>query len=485
MAKFTLASFEMVKLLLPSALFAFALFCLDCASPSKTIKFPSEPPRYPMYDVAGLNDEKRWTVYNVHDPAIVKDGEFYYLFSTDVRVGGPPRPGIQVRRSRDLIRWEWFSYAFSGIPEKALEWVPRARGIWAPDVVKIGDWFYLYYCVSIFGTNRSYIGVARSKSLAGPWEDLGEVVKTTWGDEANAIDPNVVLDRNGRPWLVYGSYFGGIYITPLNPETGKVVDPSKKILLARRPASVHGAVEGAYIVYNPDFDMFYLFVSYDSLFRDYNVRVARSKEVTGPYLDYNGKAMTDTSSEPWSVGTKILGGYGFRGGETWIAPGHCSILKDPERGWFMVHHVREKRDPAWMYLHVRKLVWTRDGWPLVSPQRYAGEEEEQEIPEEALSGEWEFIILDPAVNTPILSETARVDTGQGTVKKVGKNDFVFTYSGDKYEGKVLPSWDWEQWRPTLVFAGISGKGVVLWGKRTSLPPTQPTIENAGASTFGE
>ena len=160
-------------------------------------------------------------------------------------------------------------------------------------------------------------------------------------------------------------------------------------------------------------------------------------------------------------------------------------MKDPESGWFMVHHVREKRDPAWMYLHVRKLVWTRDGWPLVSPQRYAGEEEEQEIPEEALSGEWEFIILDPAVNTPILSETARVDTGQGTVRKVGKNDFVFTYSGDKYEGKVLPSWDWEQWRPTLVFAGISGKGVVLWGKRASLPPTQQTIENVGASTFGE
>lgn len=449
--------------------FAF-LNCSPSPQPTKTVKFPDEPPKYPMYDAGGLDDERRWTVYNVHDPAIGKDGEFYYLFSTDVRVGGPARPGIQVRRSRDLIRWEWFGYAFEGIPKPALDWVPRARGIWAPDVVKIGDYFFLYYSVSTFGTNRSYIGVARSKSLAGPWEDLGEVVKTTWGDEANAIDPNVVIDRKGRPWLVYGSYFGGIYITPLDPKTGKAVDPREKVLLARRPASVQGAVEGAFVVYNPDFDMFYLFVSYDSLFRDYNVRVARSKEVTGPYLDYNGRAMTDTSVEPWSVGTKILGGYSFRAGETWLAPGHCSILKDDEKGWFMVHHAREWRNPSWMYLHVRKLVWTREGWPVVSPQRYAGEEE-QEIPEQILGGEWEVVVLDPADNLPIPSQTVRLNPQAG-VRKVGKNDFVFVHNGEEYEGKILPAWDWERWRPTLVFTGISRKGIALWGKKVG------TVESA-------
>ena len=150
----------------------------------------------------------------------------------------------------------------------------------------------------------------------------------------------------------------------------------------------------------------------------------------------------------------------------------------------MVHHAREKRDPAWMYLHVRKIVWTRDGWPLVSPQRYAGEEE-QEIPEEALNGEWEFIVLDPTINTPIMSETAHVDTRQGIARKVGKNDFVFTYSGDKYEGKVLPAWDWEQWKPTVVFTGISRKGVVLWGKRTNPSLTQPATESVRASTLGK
>ncbi len=430
---------------------------------AETLRFPSEPPRYPMYDPAVLHDETRWTVVNVHDPAIGKDGQFYYLFSTDVRVGGPPRPGIQVRRSKDLIHWEWFGYALDGIPKPALEWVPRARGIWAPDVVRIGDYFYLYYSVSAFGTNQSFIGVARSRSLAGPWEDLGEVVKTRWGDEANAIDPQVVFDRKKQPWLVYGSFFGGIYITPLDPTTGKAIDPQRRILLARRSAAVHGAVEGAFIVYHPKHDYFYLFVSYDSLFRDYNVRVARAKEVTGPYFDSNGRSMTDTTVEPWEVGTKILGGYQFRNGETWLALGHCSVLKD-EKGWFMVHHAREQRDPAWAYLHVRRLVWTQDGWPLVSPQRYTGEEE-QPIAERMVLGQWEFLTLNPAQNLPILAEEALVPSQQATVQKWGANTFVVTWQQERYEGVVLPAWDWERWCPTLVFTGISAKGVVLWGKR--------------------
>lgn len=60
--------------------------------------------------------------------------------------------------------------------------------------------------------------------------------------------------------------------------------------------SVQGAIEGPYIIYNPKFKKYYLFVSYDSLFNDYNVRVGRSDKITGPYVDYNGKLMTDIES---------------------------------------------------------------------------------------------------------------------------------------------------------------------------------------------
>ncbi len=82
-------------------------------------------------------------------------------------------------------------------------------------------------------------------------------------------------------------------------------------------------MEGPYIVYNPTFRKYYLFVSYDSLFEDYNVRVARSDSITGPYVDMNGHDMADTRYLPqYEIGNKILGGYQFSEGEGWIAPGH-------------------------------------------------------------------------------------------------------------------------------------------------------------------
>ncbi len=66
----------------------------------------------------------------------------------------------------------------------------------------------------------------------------------------------------------------------------------------------------------------------DSLFSNYNIRVARSKTIDGPYLDFHGQEMTDTSLPPNDVGLKILGGYTFNDGEGWVAPGHNSVLKD-------------------------------------------------------------------------------------------------------------------------------------------------------------
>lgn len=135
----------------------------------------------------------------------------------------------------------------------------------------------------------------------------------------------------------------------------------------------------------------------------------------------------------------------------------------------MVHHVREWRNTSWMYLHVRKMVWTREGWPVVSPQRYAGEQE-QEISEQILGGEWEFVVLDPSDNLPIPSKTVQVNSQK--FRKVGENDFVLNYNGEEYEGKVLPAWDWERWRPNLVFTGISKKGIALWGKRVE--PIRPS-----------
>lgn len=428
-----------------------------------------------------IDKENEWGNLNVHDPSVYKDGDIYYVFSTDASVANVAPPGIQVRKSKDLVHWEVVGQAFAGVPEQAKAWT-GATGLWAPDVTKIGDTFYLYYCASIFGKNRSFIGVAKSKNIEGPWEDLGEVIKTDVTDRVNAIDPNVIYDAEGNLWMSYGSFWSGICIVQLNKNTGK---PLKRGFgrelgkpIASRASSVHGAIEGPYIIYNPDFKKYYLFVSYDSLFNDYNVRVGRADTIDGPYRDSNGVAMTDIQANPFTVGNKILGGYKFGEAAGWLAPGHNSVLKDGVN-YYILHHARGERDKNWFYLQVRKILWSEDGWPIVSPERYAGEKE-QKLSKDCIPGTWESIIFVKYDNSQLASEPIKflVDgkigdgTGQSNWQFSSDNRltlYLYDSDGEKfitYGCKVLPAWDWENRRKTLVFTGIAKNGVAIWGKRT-------------------
>ncbi|UUZ49608.1 family 43 glycosylhydrolase [Massilia sp. B-10] len=95
---------------------------------------------------------------------------------------------------------------------------------WAPDVIHMNGYYYLYYSVSTFGTSSSAIGVARSASLRNPsWQDLGIVVESFGGSsEINAIDPALMRDHDGKVYLSYGSFFGGIGLAEINQASGKL-----------------------------------------------------------------------------------------------------------------------------------------------------------------------------------------------------------------------------------------------------------------------
>jgi arabinan endo-1,5-alpha-L-arabinosidase len=452
---------------------------------TQSILYPPEPPKIELFDSSIVNDEKKWSINNVHDPSIIKaHNGWYYIYSTDVKAYGIPRPGIQIRKSKDLINWQFVGYVFDndkyvfkGIPQEAFEW-SKASTLWAPDVKFFNNKYYLYYSASTFGKNQSYIGLATSNNPEGPWKDEGLVIKTKQGDPVNAIDPCLIFDENGDTWLSYGSFWTGIYLIKIDKRTGKPTDNGFGINIARRKGTVSGAIEGSYIIYNPKFKKYYLFVSYDSLFSDYNVRVARSDKITGPYVDYNGNLMTDLTLPPDEVGTKILGGYKFKNDDGWIAPGHNSVLVDGD-DWYIVHHARPALNKNWMYLHIRRIVWTDDGWPVVSPERYAGEKI-QEIPQSLVIGVWERIVLDPYVKIQAESQEINfLDNGyiEGNNKRgiweflspnTLKIKWIVDEKQQKYEletVKILPAWDFENWKPTLVFTGLSEKGIAIWGKK--------------------
>jgi len=291
----------------------------------------------------------------VHDPAIAKSGDTYYLISSGVHAGEM----AFLRTSKDLYRWQLVGEIIPELPAWTSAIAPRDGNIWAPDISFFGGEHRLYYAVSSFGTNKSAIGLLSSKSLdpASPdyhWIDRGKVIESRPGtDDWNAIDPNVAFDEAGAPWLVFGSYWTGIKMRKLDAATGRLsASDGTLYALASRPGVT--SIEAPFIVRAKG--RFYLFVSFDQCCvgaqSEYKIYAGRSTGIKGPYRDREGDDMMQGG------GTLVLKGYGkYRG------PGHNAVLQDGSR-WWLVHHYYDADQNGLPKLHVRPLYWASDGWPL-------------------------------------------------------------------------------------------------------------------------
>ncbi|MGC8803983.1 MAG: glycoside hydrolase family 43 protein, partial [Bacteroidales bacterium] len=328
---------------------------------------------------------------------------------------------------------------------------------------------------------------AVAPSPEGPWRDVGCIVKTATAEAMNAIDPTVAVDENnGKQWLIYGSYFGGIFGLELDPATGLAKHPNDKgHLIARRSKGNERVIEAAEVTYNPQFKKYYLFVSYDALFTHYNVRVGRSDRPEGPYYDYFGHNMSDTTNN-YPVLTYA---YRFAGHPGWAGVGHCSVLRDGNQ-YYMLHQGRLAPDNHMMVLHVRKMYWTPDGWPVVSPERYTTLSHKN-VKKRHLPGRWEVISLSE------IADSARLWQGQirwggwhydtalfnnsypielldnGTVSHwAGFNRWSYSDNhlnvfghNDTLVLQIDNAWDWERKRPTTIFTGLNKRGYAVWGKK--------------------
>jgi arabinan endo-1,5-alpha-L-arabinosidase len=306
-------------------------------------------------------------VEGVHDPSIIAEKGTWYLFGTATERG--PHAQLPMRCSQDLQHWKRCGEVFADIPDWIKKDSPQTRDLWAPDVSYFDGKYHVYYAFSIFGKNTSGIALVTTKTLdrASPdfrWVDEGLVLKSTAGDDFNAIDPNIVFDGAGRPWLSFGSFWGGIKMRRIDAETGKLsTQDSKLYSLASRerpdspapaPPGLPGdwqAIEAPFIVHHGDF--YYLFVSFDLCCRgvrsNYRTMVGRSREVTGPYVDADGKPMLHGG------GTSLL-----TGNKRWIGPGGESILQQAS-GDIIVFHAYDGTT-GHPFLQISTIDWT-GGWP--------------------------------------------------------------------------------------------------------------------------
>ncbi|MES3020568.1 MAG: family 43 glycosylhydrolase [Pseudomonadota bacterium] len=274
---------------------------------------------------------------NAHDPGtITKDGDTYFNFTTG--------EGIWYSTSKDLVTWTGGpAPVFATPPAWVNNKIPNFGGsYWAPDVIRMNGYYYLYYSVSSWGSSTSAIGVARSASLKTPsWTDLGIVVESFGGSsEINAIDPALFRDQNGKVYMSYGSFFGGIGVAEINQATGKLAGSVTTI------ASGANGYEAPYITRNGDY--YYLFVNRGNCCQGanstYYVQVMRSTSVTGPY------------SGTYTILPNVDGKY--------KGPGHVGVLKENGCNYVSTHYY-DLNDGGNAKLDILKMTYS-GGWPSLT-----------------------------------------------------------------------------------------------------------------------
>ena len=216
----------------------------------------------------------------------------------------------------------------------------------------------------------------------------------------NDIDPCVFFDEDGQLWMVYGSWFGGIFIIKLDKETGlrdyTVTYPiendnsgralSDPYFGKRIAGGYWSSGEGAYIKHIGQY--YYLFISYGGFAPDggYEMRTFRSATPDGVYLDatnhdacYHDRGWNNYGPNAnTNGGMKLLGAYKGWGFQTVgeCAQGHNSVTVDDQGRAFVIYHTKFNDgmpDRGFHSVRVHQLFLNEDGWLCAAPFEYDGE----------------------------------------------------------------------------------------------------------------
>lgn len=485
-------------------------------------------------DTAGWTLEKyRRQSLAMHDPEVIYEDGKYYIYYTNYR---------PTYVSEDLYTWEvagerpvgWYSDE-----PRLTSWAPCALRLKKPYVAENGETYdyVLLDGLSAWGSQDSrirgfvmkepapasqreiyYIGDVMSSGIyafpdpASPYrsfEGTNNGKETAYYrvlnyanayDRAedngwNAMDQTLFYDAEDRLWMVWGSYHGGIFVCEMNQETLMPMsnDASTYTRIAKYPG--YGPMEGATIMYHEGY--YYLCMAYGDIWNTYNIRIARSESVTGPYLDYNGADVDQGGSKGSGYfGTKLAGPYAFNGDVGWKGQGHCAFVHNTDTDeYFLLGNGRPGNDTSNARLIVRSILWLESGWPVLSPELATVETTKaadgraavpsvQDIPGEMIAGEYEVIyFLRTATETDKQMRSQRITlhengavTGamKGSWQQVNGSHITLELDGIAIEAAVTASYDWEKQKTGVItFSGLTEPGsaylgeygTAVWGKQ--------------------
>lgn len=480
------------------------------------------PPDYTVsYD--GIKTASINAGVSVHDPSVIKADGVYYIFgshmtgasSVDLRHWNSIGDGYTTDNPifHNLIDTEHvFDYAGSG---QSL--IPTDDGgihVWAPDVIynKAQGLYYMYFCTSSTW-NASNLCYAVSEQAQGPYTWKGTLLYSGFTSKTlaatdvlsyvsedyaaghyltpsdtynyllcpNALDPSVFYDKDGKMWMVYGSWSGGIFLLEIDEKTGQVIhpqaDPENDVdpyFGKRLLGGGHKSIEAPYIVYDRDSDYYYLFVSYGSLVREggYQIRVFRSETADGEYTDMNGaQPVPGIDHSPY--GLKLSGNYRLPSlSAAYMATGHNSALTDEDGRKYIVYHTRFENGQEYHEPRVHQYLLNEEGWPCMLPFATDGEAFRQDSYRKSeIAGEYYVVNQGAAINSTIAEPFKLIFSDKGNVNGDGvsgtwemrKNTCYLhiTINEKSYSG-ILLSMNDEAGTPVMAFSAV-GNNESIWG----------------------
>ena len=347
----------------------------------------------------------------------------------------------------------------------------------------------------------------------------------------NCIDPCVFYDEEGKLWMSYGSWHGGIWMLELDEQTGLRdydvaytytegksaddvrQDPYYGIKIAGGQ-QVSG--EASYIQYIDGY--YYLFITYGGLVADggYQMRVFRSASPTGPYADpyhSGGVAIYDEARVNYGPdgtrktdrGENIFGAYGEWGYTTVgdnseRSQGHNSVVATADGRTFMAYHTRFQNRGEEHELRIHQVFRNADGWLCAAPFEYTGEmitdasiKTTQHIATDDIAGQYKVLLhtlnMDHAnkqLTTPVDVELKADGTVSGDMTgtwaiTAGTSYITITVGDITYSGVMVPQTLEPTPQSVPAFTAVTRKnGNTLWGYKV---PNAKTIGSLSQGWF--
>lgn len=489
-------------------------------------KGEAKPPENADYTVSydGIKTATINAGVSVHDPSILQVGDTYYIYGSH----------MSAAKSTDLRNWTKLGdgydtnnpvygtfmendhiFDFAGNMFSAIPTDNGGTHVWAPDVYynEEKQLYYMYFCTSSTW-NASNLCYATSKSPEGPFEWQGAFIYSGYNEDTlkntdildyvdkkyalehyisgvqynfneypNAIDPTIFHDKDGKFWMVYGSWSGGIYLLEIDEETGKLIRPEadeengidpyygKRIL-----GGGHTSMEAPYILYDEPSGYYYLYVSYGSLNREggYQIRVFRSDKADGDYVDMSGNAPYIGKGNPAYMGLKLSGNYMLPSLEkAYMATGHNSAFIDEKDGKrYIVYHTRFDDGSEYHEPRVHQYLLNEDAWPCMLPYATDGETvSETGYAADEVAGEYYVINQGMGVDAQIASPFKLIFTEDGGVfgnkitgtweSKDGSYYVTIKYDKKEYKG-VFCAMNDEAGTAVMTFSAV-GSNESIWG----------------------